>query len=213
MTRVEHERKLLVTMLQDQADSVVGTTKCHTSPAAGTHLRLQHSISGDPVLAGSLRQRFTKGLPCTDPQHAEHVQPSQPNAESSPDATCPQGPAMESADQLIDSAVAADVDLHAQASTCCQTGETSGISALGYQRQVQQISRGMSAIPVGISEHALKQTSAGMVARRKDNLYNEQKAYWHRKEALCPNIKNCIQEVQQLRAQLSQEALFVERPA
>lgn len=215
---VEEERKLLMTMLQEQPqdlpESAVDEASTLASTATGAQSRLLRSVSDGTVLPGSLRAQFTDTLPRPEPQHAKRLQPSQSDAGSSQGVGSSQKPVSDTADrQLADTAIRAEVDVKAEVrpeaeveNAVVHEGLADSIQAVQPQKHLQQISRGMSAMPFSSSQHAQRQSIAGMVARRKDNLYNEQKAYWHRKEALCPNIKYCIQEVQQLRAQLSMES-------
>lgn len=217
MKLIGQEHKLLVSLLHDQADSGMseptGLAQATTSSTVQhDHLGqgLQRSISDGAVLAGSLRERFIGTLPQSDSRQAKDVQASQSCAESSHSTAVSQPPAKEASQhQLVDSAVATGVNVNVElqpttepaASQEARLQETSSAGQKSHQ-----LKRNMSALPMSRKQHASDLVSTGLVARRKDNMYSEQKAYWQKKEALCPNIKNCIQEVQQLRAQLSQES-------
>ena len=209
----DEERKLLVTMLHDQAASAMGEPSALTPVPATLQTRLQRSISDGTALPGSLRERFTETLPRSNTQHE---QPGQSQAGSSQSTSFQQALAKEaSQQQLVDSTIAAEVHLDAQAQPKAEIGLVSAAQQMHSDSmpQLRQLGRYMSALPFDCKQHVQQQSSAGLVAKRREGMYGEQKAYWRRKEALCPNIKNCIQEVQQLRAQLSQDSasLFLEK--
>jgi len=210
---IGEERKLLVTMLHDQAASAMGEPSALTPIPAASQTRLQRSISDGTVLPGSLRERFTETLPRSDTQHE---QPGQSQAGSSQSTSFQQALAKEaSQQQLVDSTIAAEVHLDGQAQPKAEIGLVSAAPKMRSESrpQLQPLGRNMSALPFDYKQHVQQQSSAGLVAKRRENMYSEQKDYWRKKEALCPNIKNCIQEVQQLRAQLSQDSasLFSEK--
>lgn len=203
---------MLVTMLHDQGASAMGEPSALTPVPAASQTRLQRSISDGTALPGSLRERFTETLPRLD---AQHEQPGQSQAGSSQSTYFHQAPAKEATQQqLVDSTVAAEVHLDAQTQPKAEVGLVS-VQKMHTEStpQLRPLGRYMSALPFDSKQHVQQQSSAGLVAKRRENMYSEQKAYWQKKEALCPNIKNCIQEVQQLRAQLSQDSasLFSEK--
>jgi hypothetical protein len=203
---VDEERKLLVTMLHDQAASAMGEPSALTPVPAASQTKLQRSISDGTALPGSLRERFTETLPRSD---AQHEQPDQSQAGSSQSTSFQQAPAKEaSQQQLVDSTVAAEVHLDAQAQPKAEIGLVSAAQKMHSEStpQLRPLGRYMSALPYDRKQHVQQQSSASQFAKRRENMYSEQKAYWQKKEALCPNIKNCIEEVQQLRAQLSQNS-------
>ena len=220
MKLIGQEHKLLVSLLHDQAESGVSEPTAHAQAATSSTVQhdhlgqgLQHSISDGTVLAGSLRERFIGTLPQSDSRQAKHMQASQSCAESSHSTNVSQPPVKEASQhRLADSAVATDVNVSVELQTTTESAAHAAVQEAHVQetpsaaQQVHQLKRNMSALPMSLKQHAPNLVSTGLVARRKDNMFNEQKAYWHKKEALCPNIKNCIQEVQQLRAQLSQES-------
>jgi len=208
---VDEERKLLVTMLHDQAASVMDEPSALTSVPAASQTKLQRSISDGTALPGSLRERFTEPLPCLD---AQHEQPGQSQAGSSQSTSFQQAPAKEaSQQQLVDSTVAAEVHLDAQTQPKAEIVSAAQKMHSDSMSQLRPLERYMSALPYDRKQHVQQQSSASQFAKRRENMYSEQQAYWRKKEALCPNIKNCIQEVQQLRAQLSQDSasLFSEK--
>jgi len=210
---VDEERKLLVTMLHDQGASAMCEPSAVTPVPATSQTRLQRSISDGTALLGSLRERFTETLPRLD---AQHEQPGQSQAGSSQSTSFQQAPAKEACQQqLVDSTVAAEVRLDAQAQPKAEIGLVSAAQKMRSEStpQLRPLGRYMSALPFDSKQHVQQQSSAGQFAKRRENMCSEQQAYWRQKEALCPNIKNCIQEVQQLRAQLSQDSasLFSEK--
>ncbi|DBA87734.1 TPA: hypothetical protein ACH3X1_004735 [Trebouxia sp. C0004] len=210
---IDEERKLLVTMLHDQAASAISEPSALAPVPATSQTRLQRSISDGTALPGSLQERFTETLSCSDTQDE---QPGQSQAGSSQSISFQQALAKEaSQQQLVDSTIAEEVHLDAQVQPKTEIALVSAAQKMRSESmpQLQLRGRNMSALPFDHKQHVQQQSSTGLVAKRRENMYSEQKAYWHTKEALCPNIKNCIQEVQQLRAQLSQDSasLFSEK--
>ena len=222
------ERRMLLTVVQDQAQLAasnfsisapkaaapqtaanpqqVPATEDHDAtqsmPAASkldrSHFNLQHSVSDATALSGSLRERFAS-MPA---QHARQPQPSPLQAESSHAAAA----------SLEKSAAAGS----SERSQACEA-ESGKVSTSSYQAgdsgRVEMVSSAQKqssllhhlSMPVASTNgwHLRAMRPAGVVTRRRDSMYAEQQAFWQHKEALCPTIKNCIQEVQQLRAQLS----------
>ena len=210
---IEEERRLLVTMLHDQAASAMGEPSALTPVPAASQTKLQRSISDGTALPGSLRERFDETLSRSITQHE---QPGQSQAGSSQNTSFQQALAKEaSQQQLVNSTIAAEVHLDVQAQLKAEIGLVSASQNTHSESmpQLQPLGRYMSALPFDHKQHVQQHSSAGLVAKRREDMYSEQKAYWRNKEALCPNIKNCIQEVQQLRAQLSQDSasLFSEK--
>lgn len=202
---------MLVTMLHGQGASAMGEPSAVTPVPTASQSKLQRSISDGTALPGSLQERFTETLPRLD---AQPEQPGQSQAGSSQSTSFQQAPAKEaSQQQLIDSTVTAEVYIDAQAQPKGEIGLVSAAQKMHSEStpQLRPLGRYMSALPFDIKMQ--QQSSAGQFAKHRENMYSEQQAYWRQKEALCPNIKNCIQEVQQLRAQLSQDSasLFSEK--
>ena len=190
--------------------AAAGTQTSHASVHAEEHLALQRSVSDGTVLPGSLRQRFAFSVPA---QHASsacsawRVQPSPLKSESSQTAFSSQNMSG-AAGAAQRGSGAAGVTAQAEPSTeahsashvdgACKvenTETTSGSSPL-YQH---------ASMPIAISNgwHLRAGNQAGIVTRHRHSGYAELQAFSQKKAALCPTIKKCVQEVQQLRAQLS----------
>ena len=191
------------------------TQSSNASLHAGENLTIQRSVSDGTVLPGSLRQRFAFSVPAqhaTSACSAWRVQPSPLKSEGSQTASSLQnmGAAAAGAAQRGDGAAGvtaqAEPSIEAHSAShvdgACKvekTVTTSGSSAL-YQHASM-----LSATSNGW--HLRASNQAGAVTRRRHSGYAELQAYSQKKEALCPTIKNCIQEVLQLRAQLSVDSL------
>ena len=206
-----HNAKATGSMSSHAPEAAAATQSTPASLHAGaSHSSLQRSASDGTALPGSLRQRFAVSAPA---QHARSacstwcLQPSPLKAESNQTASSSQ--AMCAAGVGHREHGAAGVPAHAESSI--QTHSAShadgackvGMVSLGPPTLYQNAS-----LPTGTSNgwHLRASSPASTVTRRKHNMYAEQQAYWAKKEALCPTIKNCIQEVQQLRAQLSADS-------
>lgn len=194
------------------SEAAAGMQCSHASLHAGEHLTEQHSVSDGTVLSGSLRQPFALSVPA---QHASsacsawRVQPRLIKAEGSQTASSLQSMSVVGAAQQEHGAAGATAQAEPSTEThsashvdgACKvenTVTTSGSSAL-YQH---------ASMPSATSNgwHLRASSQAGTVTRRRHSGYAELQAYGQKKEALCPTIKNCIQEVQQLRAQLSADS-------
>ena len=180
------------------------TQSSHAALHAEAHLSLQHNLSDSAALPGSLQDRLSLSVPV---QHASSAQFSTLQAESS------QTPS--SSKRLC--APGAEIKDHDAAGAAAQTEpstETHSRSHVDDLCKVENVSSGPhtlhhhASMPVASSNgwHLRASSPAGMVTRRKNNMYVEQQVYWQKKEALVPTIKDCIQEVQQLRAQLSADS-------
>ena len=197
-------------------DAAAGTQCLHASLLAEEHLTLQRSVSGGTMLPGSLRQRVVLSVPA---QHASsacsawRVQPSPLKSEGSHTASSlrrweTMGAASAAQREQGAAGVTAQAEPSIETHSASQadgarkvenTVATSGSSTL-YQH---------ASLPTATSNgwHLRASNQAGAVTRRRHSGYAELQAYSQKKEALCPTIKNCIQEVLQLRAQLSVDSL------
>lgn len=184
----------------------------HASMHAGEHLALQRSVLDGTVLPDSLRQRFTLSVPA---QHASsacsarRVQHSPLKAEGNQTASSLQsmgdaGVAPQehgAAGATAQAEPSTDMHFACHADGACKVENTS--TASGSSTLYQHAS-----MPSATSNgwHLRASNQAGTVTGRRHSGYAELQAYGQKKEALCPTIKNCIQEVQQLRAQLSADS-------
>ena len=203
-----------VSMYSHASEAATAAQSSHASMHAGaTHSGLQCSVSDDTALPGSLRQQFAVSVPA---QHtssacsAWRLQPSPLKGESS------QTPSASHAISVAGPAQrhqgAAGITAHAEPSP-----ETHSASHADGPCKLKIVSSASgsstlyqtASMPIATSNgwHLRASSQAVTVSRRKHNMYAEQQAYWQKKEALCPTIKNCIQEVRQLRAQLSADSL------
>ena len=196
-----------------EAAAAAATQSSHASLHAGaTNSSLQRSVSDGTALPGSLRQRFAVTVPA---QHASSAcsawrwQPSPVKAESSQAASSCQ--AMCDAGAALTDHGGGSVTAHVEPGS-----ETHSATHADGPCKLEIVSSALSSpslhhhasMPIAISTgwHLRGRSPAGTVSMRKNGMYAEQQAYWQKKEALCPTIKNCIQEVQQLRAQLSADS-------
>ena len=229
--RLDEERRLLLTVMHDrvnlatcseaaaaaaaaqpaisyrqqQSDGHVAPLSVHAALPVGGQSNLQRSVSDGTALPGSLRERFTGGMP------AQHVAWLQLNVDTlQADVPRQEG---SSADGLRHPAgsthtgnLAAQPDSSLAAPPSTQVADAS--RQVSSSAATQQGLQHRASLPVASTNgwHLRAVIPNAVVTRRKTNMYAEQQAYWHKKEALCPTIKNCIQEVQQLRAQLSSDS-------
>lgn len=167
---------------------------------AGPRSSLQCRVSDSTVLPGSLRERFSLSSPTRHASLPGRLQPSCLQAESRQTASSPR--IMCGADAAHDAIEQAEADAgtysRGHADDPCRVQSLSSPSDSQTHHQ-------NASMPVATGNSWHLQASSP-VTRRTNNMYAEQQAYWHKKEALCPTIKNCIQEVQQLRAQLSADS-------
>lgn len=202
-----YNAKATVSLHNHSPEAAAATQSSHASLHAGAnHSSLQRSVSDCMSLPGSLRQRFAVSIPA---QHASSawstwcLQPGPLKAESSQTASASQAMCADGATHRHHSA--ADVIAQAEPSTEAHSAVGSCkveiVSSASESCTLYQ----NASMPIATSNgwHLRASSPAGAVSRRKNHMYTEQQAYWQKKEALCPTIKNCIQEVQQLRAQLS----------
>ena len=214
----QQERNLLMSMLREQADSAMQDSYAQADSPRKTAISLQRGVSDSSVLAGSLRKRFTGTLP--DSQQAQHTRQAQQAESGQPVSLSAQtgsGPEM-----LYDNAAytfSADMSNAAQTDAAAQgqspeilqinhvpvlSGHAVSLPTRTQQLHRQPISRGLSGVP--FSAIKLKALGLGRIAEHQADLSSTHQALQQKKVALCPDIKNCIQEVQQLRAQLSLES-------
>lgn len=178
-------------------------TSQHEQWLAGAQTGVQCSDSNSTALPGSLRQRFSLNSSARHASLPGHLQPSYLQADSR--QTASSSPVLCSADaghgdHIAAAQAEAGAKTHSRghADDPCRVQPVSSASSSNTQHQ--DANR-----PVATS-NGWHLRASSPVAGRKNNMYAEQQAYWHKKEALCPTIKNCIQEVQQLRAQLSADS-------
>ena len=231
MKQLDEQRRLLLTVVQDQADQAShssssapkaaapqtaaipqGTlaTEDHavtqSLPAASkldrSHFILQHSISDATALSGSLRERFANSMPA---QHARQPQPSFLQGESNHAAASLQASAAAGPLEKSQVCEAESGTVSTSSNRLADSGRVGMLSSAQKQNRLLH----HSSMPVAstIGWHLRDMRPAGTMTRHRDSMYAEQQAYWQKKEALCPTIKNCIQEVQQLRAQLSVDSV------
>lgn len=201
-----------VPMYSHASEAAAATRSSHASLHGGAHFTLQRSVSDGTALPGSLWQRFAVSVPA---QHASsacsawRLPPSPLKAEGSQTASASQ--AMSAAGAANGHHGAAGVT--AQAEPITETASASHADGPSKLKTASSASGSSTlyqnaSMPIATSNgwHLHASSPAGTVSRRKHNMYAEQQAYWQKKEALCPTIKSCIQEVQQLRAQLSADS-------
>lgn len=202
--------KATVSAYSHAPEVVAATESSHASKHAGaTHLSLQRSVSDGTALPGSLRQQFAVSVPA---QHASSAwstwcpQPSFLKAESSQTASASHAMCADGAAHRLHGA--ADVTAHAEPRTEAHSADGPCKMEVVLSAPASSALYQNASMPIASSNgwHLRASSPAGTISRRKNHMYTEQQAYWQKKEALCPTIKNCIQEVQQLRAQLSADS-------
>ena len=205
------ERNLLVAMLRDQADSAMQDSYARADSPRKTATNLQRGVSDNSVLAGSLRERFTGTLPRSESQQAQSSQPVSLNADAgsvskrlSSDAAAILSADMANVRQAGAVAQELPADSLQGGHAPVLSAHAMSLPARTQQLHSQQISRGLSGVP--FSAIKLRTLGLGRIAEHQADLSSTQQALWQKKVSLCPDIKNCIQEVQQLRAQLSLES-------